>query len=370
MIAIGVGLALSLAMTSASATPPRQDVAAARRLFIEIESATRLPSSQQRRRLERVYRDVCPALTTMFIAHTVFGPPATVPASASPREAADLLEREGGSAMLGEAGRRRCQAFLTTHRTAVETLIRDDLRNGTPRDQRWALRVVEEIRAVRLFDDVVAALGSRDLDPIYVAQALRGLDDPRGIPPLIRHVPDDPTRFYDIVRSLQRKRPPHPLLLELLRSPVAKVRSQAAYALVESADPALVPFIPSLVGDVSPDVRRQAGHIVTNFAPGTYRLARPSLAPLLADPDVTVRSDIAIALGHMKDPASASVLFGLLEIEDKLEPWRQSNIAQAIQTLTGSYFGLTPGTISSPEIRAKALAAFAVWIKSQTPETR
>ena len=55
----------------------------------------------------------------------------------------------------------------------------------------------------------------------------------------------------------------------------------------------------------------------------------------------------------------------LVRQEELIESWRQSNIVQTIHTLTGSYFGLTPGTPSSKGVRDKALVEFAEWIKKQ-----
>lgn len=343
-----------------SAQEDRQLVLA-RRLFIEVETIARLPNPQLAERFLRVYRDVCPQLTDMFVAHTVFGRSEPASRDESPDQAAARIERAGGWPMLGEAGRRRCTDVFTAHRDAVESLARTDLRSGSPRDQRWALHVIGEIRAVRLFDDVIWAL--RDPDPVYVAQALRALDDPRAIPPLIRRFPDRPTQFFETLRTLQRNRPAHALLLEQLRSKDATARWQAAYALVESRDEALVPIVRDLVADPAPEVRRQAGYIAVSFNETIYPRVRSSILPLLSDSDIGVRADIAGAMASRKDRASAPTLLALVAEEEKLEPWRQSNVMQAIHSLTGGYFGLTPGTPSSPPLRKKALDDFARWIK-------
>jgi hypothetical protein len=70
----------------------------------------------------------------------------------------DRLGAFGGWPVLAEGGRRRCKALLSTHRAAVETLARDDLRAARRGDHWWALHVIGELRAVRLFDEVIAAL--------------------------------------------------------------------------------------------------------------------------------------------------------------------------------------------------------------------
>lgn len=339
------------------------DDATARRLFIEIESARRLPVALQAERLPRIYRDVCPQLQRMYAAHGSGGFPMPTNEGETPADVADRIGA-GGWPEFGEAGRQRCRAFLSAHLPAVEILARDDLRAAPRRDQWWALRVIGELRAVRLFDDVIAVL--RDPDPTYAAQALRELNDPRAIPPLIRRFPDEPTRFFETLRTLQHDRPAHPLLLELLHANDATTRWQAAYALVESRDPALVSIVPRLVADTAAEVRREAGYIAISLDDALYRRLQPSMMVLLSDPDIGVRSDVAVAMANRHDRVCARALLGLVKQEEMLEPWRQSNVEQAIHTLTGTYFGLRPGT-PSPALRDKALLDFAQWIEAHPP---
>jgi hypothetical protein len=353
-----------------STQPTQQDRdALAHRLFVEIESTARLPVARQAERLPRIYRDVCPPFARMWVAHTVFGPAPAAAKGESPKQLADRIAASGGWPVLAEGGRARCKALLSAHRNAVEALAREDLRSGPRRDHHWAFHVIGELRLVRLFDDVIAAL--RDPDPTYAAQALRDLGDPRAIPFLIKRFPEEPTRFFEVLRTLQNDRPAHPLLLELLRAGDAEVRWRAAYTLVESRDPVLVSIIPSLVSDPATDVRRQAGYMVVNFDGAIYRRARPSIEPLLTDPEMAVRADVAVAMASRKDVTSAPVLLALARQEENMESWRQSNVVQAIHTLTGTYFGLVPGTPSpSPAVRDKALTDFALWIQTHPPADR
>jgi hypothetical protein len=58
-------------------------------------------------------------------------------------------------------------------------------------------------------------------------------------------------------------------------------------------------------------------------------------------------------------------LYDLLTQEEKLESWRQSNLVQALQTLTGSYFGLIPDAISTESARRAALDQFGRWISEK-----
>jgi hypothetical protein len=369
VIRIGLcfALLLSLAMAAWASAQNVPDVASARRLFLEIESAVRLPRAQQSTRLPRLYHDVCRQLNDMYAAHAMAVLGIATNAGETPAQAADRFERSGGWPSLGEAGRQRCKQLMMEHRDAVEALIREGLRAAPRREHLWALFMIGELRAVRLFDDTISAL--RDPDPIYAAQALRALDDPRAIPPLIQRFREEPTRFFETLRSLQRARPAHRQLLNLLRADDAKVRWQAAYALVESRDPVLVSVIPGLVADPAIEVRRQAGYIGVSFDDAGYRRAQPLLVPLLSDADVGVRADVAVAMASRMDRVSAPALLALVTEEEMLEPWRQSNVVQAINTLTGTYFGLTPGT-PSPARRAKAVTDFGQWIKEHPPEER
>jgi hypothetical protein len=240
------------------------EVGEVRRLFIEIASASALPPARQADRLRNLYRDICPPLNERYVAHLVFAPLPRVADSDSPQRKAELLEQAGGWPVLADAGRRLCWEFMRAHSDAATLLARDGLQGSDRASRLWALRVIGEVRAAALFDAVVSALVGPD--GIYAADALRSLDDPRAIPLLIRQSPEDPTRFFETLRSLQRNRPAHQLLLDLLRSGDATVRWRAAYALVESRDPILMPHIPRLVSDPSAEVRRLSGYMGTAFA--------------------------------------------------------------------------------------------------------
>jgi HEAT repeat protein len=66
------------------------------------------------------------------------------------------------------------------------------------------------------------------------AYALRDLDDPRAIEPLLRKYPAHPTVYFEILRHLQRNRSPHPLLVKLREDRDPEIRWQASYALAEA----------------------------------------------------------------------------------------------------------------------------------------
>jgi hypothetical protein len=58
------------------------------------------------------------------------------------------------------------------------------------------------------------------------------------------------------------------------------------------------------------------------------------LVLLFSDADVGVRADVAVAMASRMDCVSAPALLALVTQEEMLEPWRQSNVVQAINTLT------------------------------------
>jgi hypothetical protein len=82
--------------------------------------------------------------------------------------------------------------------------------------------------------------------------------------------------------------------------------------------------------------------------------------------DVTVRADVAIGMASRQDRACGPAFLDLVRREDTLVNWRQSNLVQAIQSLTGTYFGLTPGTPSPPDVRRRAIDEFALWVKDHS----
>ena len=93
---------------------------------------------------------------------------------------------------------------------------------------------------------------------------------------------------------------------------------------------------------------------------------RPALVSLLSDPEVSVRLEAAVYFAQRQDAVCALALWELMKHAEDLEPWQHSSAAQAIHSLTGgSYFGFTPGTVSTPEVRKATLQRFARWIEDR-----
>jgi len=331
----------------------------ARDLFLDVERTARLRTPQQDQETARVYRAVWPALETEML--TAFNgwaaPNAVEERNLTPEELATAYERQGGWPFVAEAARMRCRRLLGSHQKLVEGLAGEDLESKDQKQLQRGLRAAGQFHLTGLYEDVAAQLDGTEEE--VAASALRDLNDPRAIPLLVRH---GITRHYDKLRRLQRGRPANSELVALLHDQDSEVRWRAAYALVESGDPRLSPFVERLARDEASEVRVQAANIAFLLPSEKFVRLRAVLVRLLADKAVEVRSSVAILFATRKDAVCAKALYDLLTHEEKLEPWRQSNLVQALQTMTGSYFGFVPGTISAESARRASLDQFTRWI--------
>ncbi len=208
----------------------------ARALFLEVERAARGDEAAQRECVAHLYYNIYPQLAGC-LAHLV---PYQIPASGelSAEQLAARIEQEAGWGWLAEAARRRAHEILARQRNAVRPLVRADFQDGSPKSLLRALRTVGELRLWDFLDETAHVLRTAAGDLAdRAADALRDLNDPRAIAPLIEKDPQRPTRYLETLRVLQRNRPPHPLLLRLLESADETTRRQAAYALADSIRP-------------------------------------------------------------------------------------------------------------------------------------
>ena len=361
-----VGLLWAVAAMTCVAQTPEQDYRTrARDLFLDVERTARQRTTQQDQETARVYRDVWPVLETeMLTAFNGWAPNAVEERNLTPEELATAYERQGGWPFVAEAARMRCRRLLGSHQKLVEGLAGEDLESKDQKQLQRGLRAAGQFHLTGLYEDVAAQLDGTEED--VAASALRDLNDRRAIPLLARH---GITRHYDKLRRLQRGRPANSDLVALLHDQDSEVRWRAAYALVESGDPRLSPFVERLARDEASDVRVQAANIAFLLPSEEFVRLRAVLVRLLADKAVEVRSSVAILFATRKDAVCAKALYDLLTQEEKLEPWRQSNLVQALQTMTGSYFGFVPGTISKESARRASLDQFARWISETARES-
>ena len=357
------------AVTCAAQTPEQDYRTRARDSFLAVEHASRLPTPQQDLETAWIYRDIWPALEremlTAMAINSAAAPSAVAERSLTPEQLATAYERQGGWPLVAEAARVRCRSLLRSHQKLVEGLAREDLRSKDRKQLQRGLRAAGQFHLNALHDAVAAELDGTEED--LAASALRDLNDPRAIPLLVRH---GIGRHFEVLRSLQRCRAANSELLALPHDKDSEVRWRAAYALAESGDSRLAPIVERLAGDEASKVRVEAGNIAFLLPTEAFVRLRPVLVRLLSDKAVEVRSSLAILFATRKDAVCAKALYDLLTQEEKVEPWRQSNLVQALQTMTGSYFGFIPGTISTESARQASLDRFARWISETAPESR
>ena len=368
---------LVLFTTNFGAAQPRfepETLGAVRKIFLEVEQTARMSARDQVGHLPRLYRAVCPQLAGRFLsASLIFFAKSSVVSITKPSapmeeltadQRAAELEKMGGWVALAHGARTRCREIFERHRNQVQPLVEEDLRSESTEAVRRGLSMAGGIRLTALFDQVVDAF--HDSEESAAAYALRGLGDTRAIPILIAKHPEDPTRYFEVLRTLQRRHAAHPMLLALLDSEQPSVRWRAAYALAESGDAALIPWVKRLARDDSPQVRRQAVGVGFSLTDEALDAVRPALVSLLSDPEVSVRLQAAVYFAQRQDAVCARALWELMKHAEDLEPWQHSNVVQAIHSLSGwSYFGFTPGTVSTPEVRKAALQRFARWIEDR-----
>lgn len=363
VVRLGWMLWFTVAMAGGQTRDEAKTTARVREIFLAVERVERLPESEQAPRLPRLYREYCPELEVRYRGALAMMPPREEDSeSGGMVERANQLEKLGGWPLLAEAARRRCEELFRRHPGRTLALVESDLASGSPEVIRRGLSVAGRLRFTELYDKVVETFHGPEADT--AAYTLRDLDDPRAIRLLLDRHTGDPMRYFEVLRVLQRKRPPEARLLALVASESADVRWRAAYALAESGDPSLGAVVRKLAADSAPEVRRQAVAMGFSLPGAVFGKLRPALVSLLSDSDRDVRLDAARYFAERKDIACARTLLELMRMEESLELWQQSNVVQAIHTLTGGdYFGFMPGTLSTPEVRRAGLERFARWIE-------
>lgn len=114
-------------------------------------------------------------------------------------------------------------------------------------------------------------------------------------------------------------------------------------------------------------VRRQALNIGFLLEGDFSNKIYSDLVRTLKDPDRSVRRDAVCSFAWRKDPVCARALLKLLKDGTMEETWH-SNIWQAMQNLTGSYFGYYHGFDAwkpDTENNKKAIKRFEEWIKEK-----
>jgi HEAT repeat protein len=201
--------------------------------------------------------------------------------------------------------------------------------------------------------------------------ALRDLNDPRAIRPMVEHDPASPMASFEVLRRLCKRRAAPPCLTRLLRSLNPEIRWRAAYALAESGDPKLVPMIEARLTDPDSRVRIYSAQIAFSLPKRDYARIESRIRAMLDDPDRQARLNVAEMLAWRRDRACAPALLALAQ-DDTLQEWEHSSVVQAINNLTGSYFDYTIGSAGWRPTTAQNRAAirrFAQWIRDNPEPT-
>jgi len=336
-----------------------------KRTFIDMEKVARLPDEDQKKEVLRVYTDIY--LTTA--AHIpLLGPlPVENPEALTPEQLADQLERAGSFWLYARADA-ICKEILHKHQDALRPTIENGLTSRNTKSVHKALSFICDFKPDGFFDAAVKLFNEDEEMPSHAAIALRAIDDPRAIPILVNRNRNRPTfslSHFESLRRLQRNRPPDMDLLELLSSRDEVIRWRAAYALANCGDVVLAPYVKRLLEDQSPKVRSAAASMGFCLKEPGYSQVRPHLVKLLSDPDTTVRLKAAVAFAERKDKISAHTLLELMK-DESIGERTHSNVYQAINNLTGTYFGYYHGSDGwkpSTAVNKAATERFAKWIE-------
>ncbi len=371
----------------------RQRTSEQRALFVEVERIARLPSADQTAHIPHLYHDLVPALVNRYY------PAASVPnhrwlfrdaATLSPEALADQLAGEHGNyPLLYEASRLRCLDLLTEHQQHVKPLVKADLESGNARAVLRALGLLDKLRWTEFVDGVIAVFQQANRHELVeteppvddnrpwltdvakptnegvaalVPYVLRELNDPKAIRVLLDADPHPPVTYFEILRHLCRGRLEDPGLLKLLESPDPEVRWRAAYALEESGDPALLPFVERLTSDPDARVRQAAVEMGRSLPEPAATTIWPRLVALHNDSDRMVRFHVAMMFGSKGDAICATTLHALVT-EGALGSGYISTLIQLMHTVTGTYFDYDLSQPPTTQVNRVAMERFAVWIK-------
>lgn len=308
--------------------------------------------------------------------------------SLTPETLADRILSKNDSAILREAARRRFLDLLQAHQRVLEATVREDLASRDAAPVFRAFVVIGELRWSPFFDDVVGAyqraMRGELLEPTVNASqpapsveptnativmkapyVLRSINDPRAIQLLLDSDATQSLAFFEILRSLSRARAPDPALAALLRSNNPDVRWRATYALAESGDQSLVPEVLRLTADPDARVRQAAANMGFLIPEPGATAVRPRLVTLLHDRVRTVRYDVALSFAAKRDVVCAPALHELIT-GGQLEQGMTRSLVEAMQTLTGTYFGYERDELPETRTNRAAMRRFAAWFEQRS----
>ncbi len=342
----------------------------AKKLFIKTEIVSRLENEEQKKHIKNLYQNIFPELQTLKIFGIFPGPFITKKElKLSPEKLADFIadNKFGGWPWLIQFSINNCLDIFKTNQEYLIPFVKADINSEITANKKRALYVIQNLNLTNFFESIVYVLET-DSSLFGIASiTLRDIDNPKAIAPIVRTCPDlKRNMVFGYLRRLQRGRPADSSLITLLESKNPEVRWRAGYALAESNDPKLIPYVFRLSKDKNAMVRKQASNIGLCIKGKNFEKVRPALITLLHDPSTKVKLFTAICLAQRKDTACASTLLELLK-DDSLDHPNHSNVVHAMQDLTGTYFGYHFGSDAwkpTTENNRRAIKQFAKWIKN------
>jgi hypothetical protein len=205
--------------------------------FILIEETWRLPKDKQPERIVKIYKEAIPSI--YFIPFANLYTVSEVPENLPPAELANWFLKEHGLSQFLIYIKRRGLNLLEKNILETKRLIRNDLDLGPDKEKERALLYISVFKLNEYEKDVADIFLHSTRLELRAAYAMRDLQMYDGIKLLVSK-PENPTEYFEILRSLQKNRKAHNSIISLLDSPDSEIRWKAAYSLSESGDEDLI----------------------------------------------------------------------------------------------------------------------------------
>ena len=362
---------LMLSGSSVFFSETREIEKATRKAFIQIEKTWRLSGEEQKEGIAKVYKESVPSIYFIpfadpYLPNEIVNRPQNI----TPDALADWFLKEQSLPQFMMYAKERGLNLLRDNIDEIKRLVKIDLISNIDEERQRALMYISEFKLNEFSQEVLDIfLNSEELEN-QAANTMRELQMYEAIEHLISK-PDNPVKYSETLRSLQRKNKAHKSILALLESPDVEIRWRAAYALAESGDESLVPYFKKLIKDQNYEVRKQAVVIGFFLEDEAYEKVYNDLVSLLSDKDSSVRIELVCNFAWKKDKVCSEAMRDLL-IDESLDEWTHSRIVQAMQTLSGTYFGYhigSDGWKPTTENNQKAIKKFEEWITANKVNT-
>jgi len=311
--------------------------------FIQIEDVWRMPKEKQKEGIASIYKEVLPSIYLIpFSAPSIPDQFLKIPENLSTNELANWFLKEHRLSQFMIYTRNRGFNLLRENIQETKRLIKIDLLSATDKERERALMYIGEFKLSEFNEDVLDIfLHSTELES-KAAYTMRDLQIYDGIKFLVSK-PENPIKYFEILRTLQKNKKAHESILALLDSPDSEIRWKSAYALAESGDEVLIPYVKKLIKDQNSEVRKRAAYMGFFLKDGAYKKVYGDLVKLLSDRDRSVRIEVVCMFSWNKDVVCAEAMLDLLR-DDSLEELSHSRIWQAMDNLCGNYFGYYHGS--------------------------